>query len=263
MAGPRRRPGVCHGGHSIEIFEFAVPGNGSISLLGLPICELLIAGSAVIDQILPPSVAAVEEFRCVPACPLFPAEDALVAAVELSAARACARSALGKLTIPGISLIPGLRGAPRWPEGMIGSVAYCAGYRAAAVGMTKDVVSLGVDAKLNEPLPDDGMLDMVARGEERERLENLAASMLGICWDRLLLSAKLSAYKACFPLAAWWRDLRLADVVIDAHGDTFTAGLLVPGPAIDGVPLTEVRGRWLAYEGLLVTAVVVSPEIGA
>lgn len=212
----------------------------------------------MIDQILPPSIVAAEEFSGTPIHPLGLEEDAVIATGEFSAARACARAALGHLTFPGIYSPPGLRGAPRWPAGMIGSITYCAGYRAAAVGLTKDVVSLGVDAALNEPLPDDGMLDMVARGQERERLGKLGARMPGICWDRLLLSAKLAVYKTCFPLDAWWLNLELTDVVIDAHGGTFSADLLVPAPIIDGPPLTGMCGRWLAYQGLLMTAVVVS-----
>lgn len=212
----------------------------------------------MLDKILPSSIAVAEEFRRDPIHPLFTEEDTVIATGEFSAARACACAALRQLTFPGIPLLPGLRGAPQWPEGMIGSITYCAGYRAAAVGLTKDVVSLGVDAQLNEPLPDDGMLDMVARDEERERVGILGICMPDICWDRLLLSAKLSVYKTCFPLDAWWLNLELADVVIDAHRGTFTADLLVPGPITDGAPLTEMCGRWLAYQGLLVTAVVVS-----
>lgn len=212
----------------------------------------------MIDQILPPSIVVAEEYGYNPISPLFPEEDPVAATGESSAACACARAALEQLTSPGVSSLLGLRGAPQWPEGMIGSITCCAGYRAAAVGLTKDFVSLGVDAELNEPLTDDGMLNMVARGEERERLGDLSARMPGVCWDRLLLSAKLSVYKTCFPLDAWWLNLELADVVIDAHGGTFAVHLLDPGPIIDGVLRTEMCGRWLAYQGFLVTAVVVS-----
>jgi 4'-phosphopantetheinyl transferase EntD len=211
----------------------------------------------VIDQILLPSIATAEEFRCDSICTSPPKEDGVIASGEFSDARACARAALGQLTFPSTSLLPGLRGAPQWPQGMIGSITHCARYRAAAVGLTEDVVLLGVDAELNEPLPDDRMLDLAAFGKERERLGNLGVCMPSICWDRLLLSAKLSVYKACFPLDPWWPNLELADVVIDAHQGTFTADLLVPGPIINEEPLTEMRGRWMAYQGLLVTAVVV------
>jgi 4'-phosphopantetheinyl transferase EntD len=217
----------------------------------------------VIEEILPPSVASAEAFKCGPADALLPEENTLTARAngyrnrEFSAARACAQAALEQLALPALSMSPGLRDAPRWPEGMTGSITYCAGYRAAAVAVTTDIVALGVDAEPNVGLPDDGMLDLVACGEEREHLESIATSVPGVCWDRLLYSAKLSVYKAWFPQARWWLNLELAEIVIDPYGAVFTAHLLVPGPSVDGVPVTQIRGRWLASRGLLLTAVVV------
>jgi 4'-phosphopantetheinyl transferase EntD len=81
--------------------------------------------------------------------------------------------------------------------------------------------------------------------------------MPGICWDRLLFSAKESVYKTWFPLTRSWLGFESADVVIDPHAGTFTARLLVPGPLVNGVPLTRLNGRWLSDQGFLVTAVVV------
>jgi 4'-phosphopantetheinyl transferase EntD len=73
----------------------------------------------------------------------------------------------------------------------------------------------------------------------------------------LLFSAKLTVYRAWFPLASWWLNLELADIAIDPHAGTFTADLLAPGPVVDGAPMTEMRGRWLADQGFLLTAIVV------
>jgi 4'-phosphopantetheinyl transferase EntD len=123
--------------------------------------------------------------------------------------------------------------------------------------MARDVLSLGIDAESNEPLPDHGMLDLIASHEERVRLRELAAGTPGINWDRLLFSAKESVYKTWFPLARRWLGFESADVVIDASGGTFTARLLVPGPLVNGSPLTLLRGRWLSYQGFLVTTIVV------
>lgn len=79
------------------------------------------------------------------------------------------------------------------------------------------------------PLPNHGMLDLIASHEERVRLRHLAAGKPGVSWDRLLFSAKESVYKTWFPLARRWLGFGSADVVIDAAGGTFTARLLVPG----------------------------------
>jgi 4'-phosphopantetheinyl transferase EntD len=217
----------------------------------------------VIERILPPSVASDEVLGDYPIATLFPEERAVIARAaenrrrEFTAARGCARAALARLGLPPVPVLPGLRGAPQWPEGVTGSITHCAGYCAAAVTFTSVVVSLGVDAEPDEKLPDDGMLELIARGEERARLAELAASMPGICWDRLLFSAKESVYKTWFPLTGSWLDFESADIVIDAGTGTFTAKLLVPGPLVAGSPLELLHGRWLAGNGLLVTAIVV------
>ncbi len=217
----------------------------------------------MIERILPSRVAAAESFGDDPDAELFPPERLFIAWAtesrrrEFATARACARVALARLGQPAVAVLPGLRGAPQWPEGVVGSITHCAGYRAAAVGLTRDVVSLGVDAEPNEALPDHGMLELIALDDERARLGDLAAEVPGICWDRLLFSAKESVYKTWFPLARCWLGFESANVVIDPHAGTFTARLLVPGPLVNGSPLTQVSGRWLAGQGLLVTATVV------
>jgi 4'-phosphopantetheinyl transferase EntD len=217
----------------------------------------------MIERILPPLVAAAEAFQDDPDATLFPEEHAVVARAvesrrrEFVTARACAHKALAKLGVPPAPVIPGVRGAPQWPDGVAGSITHCAGYRAAVVARVRDVVSLGIDAEPNEELPDHGMLDVIARSEERARLGDLATRMPGVSWDRLLFSAKESIYKAWFPLAKCWLGFESADIVFDVVYGTFAARLLVPGPLIAGSPLTWVEGRWMARQGLLLTAVVV------
>jgi 4'-phosphopantetheinyl transferase EntD len=217
----------------------------------------------MIEQILPSRVAATESFGDDPAAELLPQEcDAVARATEsrrkeFATARACARAALARLGRPSVAVLRGPGGAPQWPEGVVGSITHCVGYRAAVVGLSSDVVSLGVDAEPNEALPDHRMLELIARHEERVRLGELAAEMPGICWDRLLFSAKESVYKTWFPLARSWLGFESADIVIDAHRGSFTARLLVPGPLVNGSPLTHLSGQWLAHQGFLVTAIVV------
>jgi 4'-phosphopantetheinyl transferase EntD len=125
------------------------------------------------------------------------------------------------------------------------------------VARTADIVSLGLDAEPNEPLPDEGMVDLIATESERSLLASLAVRPMDVCWERLLFSAKESVYKTWFPLTQRWLGFESADVVIDARSGTFTARLLVDGPVVNGTPLTLLHGRWLAGQGLLVTAIVV------
>jgi 4'-phosphopantetheinyl transferase EntD len=218
----------------------------------------------VIERVLPPEVAAVDSFGDISNAVLFPEERAaIVRAVEgrrreFATARTCARAALARLGQPAAAVLPGPRGAPQWPEGVVGSITHCAGYRAAAVALARDVVSLGVDAEPDEALPNHGMLELIAIDSERVRLGELAARVPGISWDRLLFSAKESVYKTWFPLARRWLGFESADVSIDAEQGTFSVQLLVPGPLVNGSPLSVLHGRWVADHGLLVTAIVLS-----
>ncbi|HEY6309510.1 MAG TPA: 4'-phosphopantetheinyl transferase superfamily protein [Streptosporangiaceae bacterium] len=221
----------------------------------------------MLEQILPPWVAAVEAFGDVPGATLFPEEAAVVARAvsqrrtEFASARACARAALARLGEPPAPILPGARGAPQWPVGLAGSITHCDGYRAAAVARTADVATLGLDAEPNEALPH-GVYDIIALANEQARIADLAAAASPVCWDRLLFCVKEAVYKAWFPVAQRWLDFHEADITInaaaiDAEHGTFSARLLVPGPLVAGSPLTELRGRWLAARGLLLTAIVV------
>jgi 4'-phosphopantetheinyl transferase EntD len=214
----------------------------------------------MIEELLPPPVVAAETFVDPPDAMVFPAEEAVIARAvekrrrEFTSARLCARTALARIGVPPAPILPGERGAPTWPEGVVGSMTHCAGYRAAAVALAAEVATIGLDAEPNEPLPE-GVLNTVANPGERAALADLPAGA-GVSWDRLLFSVKESVYKAWFPLCRKWLDFTEAEVTIEPSG-AFTARLLVPGPVVAGVKLAGFTGRWLARDGLLVTAIAV------
>jgi 4'-phosphopantetheinyl transferase EntD len=216
----------------------------------------------VIERLLPSEVAYVEAFGDLPDVKLFPEEETLIARAvgkrrrEFTTARSCARSALAALGVAPMPILPGERGAPQWPPGFVGSITHCAGYRAAAVARSRDVLTIGVDAEPDGVLSD-GILEAVSLPGERDRLRDLAAVAPNTCWDRLLFSAKESVYKAWFPLARRWLDFEDADIVINASDGTFAVQLLVDAPTISGFPLVSFGGRWLACDGLILTAVTV------
>jgi 4'-phosphopantetheinyl transferase EntD len=214
----------------------------------------------LIEKILPPGVACAEARGDLSDARLFPDEVAVVDKAvekrrhEFATARSCARTALRALGVPPVPILPGERGAPRWPPGIVGSITHCAGYRAAAVALASDVMTIGVDAEPHATLPD-GVLDAVSLPNERARLRDLAAAAPDVPWDRLLFSAKESVYKAWFPLAHRWLGFEDADLTINPADGTFEARLLLPGPATGGFPLRGFTGRWLACEGLVATAI--------
>ncbi|MEV5550568.1 4'-phosphopantetheinyl transferase superfamily protein [Streptomyces sp. NPDC052309] len=225
----------------------------------------------MIEELLPDTVVAVEAHGRDDTghTPLYPEEAALVANAvakrrrEFTVVRSCARRAMEKLGVPPRPVLPGERGAPRWPDGLVGSMTHCDGYAAAALARATDLASLGIDAEPDGPLPD-GVLSAVALPAEADRLRRLAAEHPAIHWDRLLFSAKESVYKAWFPLTGKWLDFAEADIEIrpdpdDRHGGTLRAALLVPGPLVGGRRRSHFEGRWTARQGLVATAVTVPP----
>ncbi|MFJ4621061.1 4'-phosphopantetheinyl transferase [Streptomyces sp. NPDC088812] len=226
----------------------------------------------MIEELLPDTVVAVEahgeegvaEFGH---GPLYPEEEAVVARAvakrrrEFTVVRSCARRAMEKLGVPAQPVLPGERGAPRWPAGLTGSMTHCDGYGAAALVRVADLASLGIDAEPHQPLPE-GVLSAVALPAEAERLRRLAADRSEVHFDRLLFSAKESVYKAWFPLTRTWLDFTEADIEIDAGLEdgargTFRARLLVPGPVVGGRRLGHFDGRWAVGRGLVATAITV------
>jgi 4'-phosphopantetheinyl transferase EntD len=137
----------------------------------------------------------------------------------------------------------------------VGSITHCDGYRAAALARGDDVVTIGVDAEPNEPIPPE-VLELVADDAERAWVTELRAAAPQVSWDRLLFCAKEAVYKAWFPLTRRWLDFSEASVTVDAAAGTFAARLLVSATRPDGQPLTGFTGRWLARDGLVLTAIV-------
>ncbi|WP_327170502.1 4'-phosphopantetheinyl transferase superfamily protein [Streptomyces sp. NBC_01336] len=213
----------------------------------------------MIAALLPPGAVGAEARHDPPEARLHPAEEAAIARAvesrrrEFTTVRHCARTALSELGCGYEPLVPGHRGAPGWPAGVVGSMTHCAGFRAAGVARSTVLASLGIDAEPDRPLMP-GMLAPVSLPAERERVAELMTHRPGVAWDRLLFSAKEAVYKAWFPLTGRLLDFPEAEILIDPGG-TFRAVLLVPGPVVGGRAVGVFHGRWAAAEGLLATAV--------
>lgn len=217
----------------------------------------------MIVEILPAAVASAEAFGDTDEAVLFPEEESVVAsAVEkrrraFTTGRECARRALAGLGVAPVAIPRGERGAPRWPDGVVGSITHCDGYRASAVAWAHEVLCLGIDAEPDSALPK-GVLRRIALAQEEVWLGELAAAESAVSWDRLLFSAKEAVYKAWFPLTGRWLGFTEALIAFDLAEGAFDACLLVPGPTCSGRRLTGFAGRWLAQDGLVVTAIAVT-----
>ncbi|GHF41948.1 hypothetical protein GCM10010218_23770 [Streptomyces mashuensis] len=185
---------------------------------------------------------------------LSPEEEALIEGAaegrqrKFRAARGCARRALVRLGVPPVPVLRGRHGEPRWPAGIVGSLTHCPGYQAAAVARAGEVAALGVDAEPNRPMRRAGMLELVTVAEERARLRELARLRDDVSWDRLLFSAKESAYKAWYPLTG--RRPGPAGIVIEVGiAGRFEARMEGTGTALEGWWLA--RGEFLLTGAML------------
>ncbi|WP_405140999.1 4'-phosphopantetheinyl transferase superfamily protein [Sphaerisporangium sp. NBC_01403] len=216
----------------------------------------------MIESILPPYVVSADLSEDPPEAGLFPEEEQVIENAvekrrrEFTTARLCARRAMSELGVPPAPVLPGARGEPRWPSGVVGSLTHCAGYRGAVLGRAADVTTIGIDAEPNDLLAE-GVLEVISLPEERDHLRELSRRDRRVHWERLLFSAKESVYKAWFPLTGLWLDFEEARLEIDPERGAFQARLLVPGPHVNGSEVTGFSGRWLVRNGLILTAIVV------
>jgi 4'-phosphopantetheinyl transferase EntD len=218
--------------------------------------------AGMIDKLLPDGVVAVETFEDVAGEQAFPGEEFLIAKAvekrrrEFITARRCAREALARLGYAPVPIHAGPKREPLWPAGVVGSITHTKGFRAAAVATQSALASIGIDTEQNAPLPD-GVEDTITVSQEPEMLAALTRSCPGIHWGRLLFSAKESIYKAWYPLTGRGLGFEDARLTIDPTG-TFAATLLVDGTRTDsGLPLVELRGRFIVAHGFIATAVTV------
>jgi len=217
----------------------------------------------MIEQMLPEYVCVAEAFSDRSDVELYPEEAAAIAQAvekrrrEFTTVRGCARDALRALGVQSAPILSGLQGEPLWPAGVVGSMTHCPGYRAAVVARDSDSISLGIDAEIDRPLPP-RLIDRIALPEEREQLVRLNACDVSV--DRLLFCIKETVYKAWFPITRRFLDYKEASVMLQRHG-TFTAELRLDTPQAADSWATDwpaaISGRWLAANGLLLSATAV------
>jgi 4'-phosphopantetheinyl transferase EntD len=218
--------------------------------------------STLLAGVLPDSVAAAEMYSDPPELTPLPQEEALIARSvakrrnEFVTVRHCARLAMKELGMPPVPILKGEKGEPCWPDGVVGSLTHCEGFRGAAVGRHDAVRSVGIDAEPHGVLPD-GVLDAISLPAERFEINALPE---GLHWDRILFCAKEATYKAWFPVTRRWLGFEDAHIGFTVDGNGMSGGfesrILIDPAALSGPPLTTLRGRWSVRDGLALTAIV-------
>lgn len=216
----------------------------------------------LLPEVLGDRAISAERYDDPPDIAPLPEEEPLIARSvakrrnEFLTVRLCARQALGGLGLPPVPILKGDKGEPCWPDGVVGSLTHCEGFRGAAVARRGDVRSIGIDAEPHDVLPK-GVLEAISLPDERSELAVLPA---GLHWDRILFCAKEATYKAWFPLTHRWLGFEDAHITFDVDGSgqtgRFLSKVLVDPAAESGPPLTALEGRWSVRGGLALTAIV-------
>jgi 4'-phosphopantetheinyl transferase EntD len=216
----------------------------------------------LLSGVVPPPIASAEMYADPADLAPLPEEEPLIARSvakrrnEFVTVRHCARQALGDLGLPPVPILKGDKGEPCWPDGVVGSLTHCEGFRGAVVARVTDVRSVGIDAEPHAVLPK-GVLDAISLPVERSELGALPG---GTHWDRILFCAKEATYKAWYPLTHRWLGFEDAHITftVDEHGSAgcFESRILIDPQAESGAPLTALSGRWSVGAGLVLTAIV-------
>ncbi|MEH3133098.1 MAG: 4'-phosphopantetheinyl transferase [Mycolicibacterium neoaurum] len=215
----------------------------------------------LLPAVVPEQVSTAEMYDDPPDLTPLPEEAPLVARSvakrrnEFVTVRHCARIALGEIGVPPVPILKGDKGEPCWPDGVVGSLTHCDGFRGAVVGRQGQVRSVGIDAEPHGVLPN-GVLEAISLPVERHQISALPAELH---WDRILFCAKEATYKAWYPLTHRWLGFEDAHITftIDGTGTagTFRSTILIDPAADHGPPLNALDGRWSVAGGIALTAI--------
>jgi 4'-phosphopantetheinyl transferase EntD len=216
----------------------------------------------MIELILPHQVHSAEAYNDRSSAAMYPCEERLVSSAvaarrrEFATARDCARRALVSLGQPAVAIGRGPKGDPIWPEGVVGSITHCDGYRAAVVAQAGSVQAIGIDAEPAAFLPT-GLRRSIALAQEIKQIEVLQQGNRHIPWERLLFSAKEATYKAWFPEHQETRGVQEVVVQIDPGSNSFLGSVRSTHVQGGEMPYrAPFEGRWLITKSLILTSVV-------
>lgn len=134
---------------------------------------------------------------------LRPAEEAQVSRsvgkrrAQYATGRSLARAALHELGFGDFTLVNGEDRSPRWPDGVAGTISHCDSLAVAAVGLRRQVGTLGVDVEHRSALKEE-LWPHTLLPEERRALAAHPPPRRGAL-ALICFSAKEALYKAQYP----------------------------------------------------------------
>ena len=166
----------------------------------------------VIQDLFPPGVCVAIGRERATDEPLHPDEAELARAMgparrrEFAAGRACARRAMRELGVPDGPVLRGLRRAPLFPHGVVGSITHTNGFCAAAVARSRRSRASASTPSATRRSP-----SAPPRGSARRASSPRCARCPGRSperWAAIVFSAKETLYKAYFPLTGFFIGFR-------------------------------------------------------
>ena len=172
---------------------------------------------------------------------------------EFIAGRFCAHKAMVLANIPPEYIPIGGKGEPIWPSNVVGSITHSHGYAATAVARKSDIISLGLDAEIDEPLSSK-VLRRISNDQEQEWAKTVGGTLMEHP-GKILFSAKEATYKAWYPITHEWLGFKEARINFHDQGNTFTVHILKKGP------ISEMHGKFTIRKDVILTAIEVpSPK---
>jgi len=165
---------------------------------------------------------------------------------EFGTARVCARRALARLGHAPMSLVPHKDRAPRWPAGVVGSIAHTKDYCAVVVAHAERMRSVGLDVETDKPMS----VDIAKRICNPRELAHL-----GVRVERdavVYFSIKEALYKCLYPLTQTYMDFMDAELEVDFDAGLYRAQVFKPLP-VQGAWLTQLGGAFIRERGIVMS----------
>jgi 4'-phosphopantetheinyl transferase EntD len=134
---------------------------------------------------------------------------------EFAAGRRAARAAMAHLGLPASAIPHGADRAPRWPEGVVGSISHNEGLCLAMLGRSDDWVGLGLDVEVGRDL-ELALWPEILRPDELARIHAVPDAARGLAAMAVFV-AKEAVYKAQYLVSGTMMDFHALTVEIDAN----------------------------------------------
>jgi len=146
---------------------------------------------------------------------------------EFATARLLARQELVAMGLAPSPFVPGRGGAPKWPDGVVGSISHTNDYCAIVVARIGRLCSLGLDIETLRPL-DPLLHTSILTKREQAWIGNQAKLSKNDC-TLLFFSAKEAFYKCQYPLSGGFLDFPEVELEVSLDAARFEVRVLVPG----------------------------------